>query len=95
MSETQRLDKWLWQARFYKTRGLAQRMCAAGKVRINSRRIRKAHYALKAGDILPFPQGSRIRVVRILVMPERRGPAAEAQRCYEDIDSGEATPRGA
>ena len=38
---------------------------------------------------------SRIRVVRILVMPERRGPAAEAQRCYEDIDSGEAAPRGA
>ena len=86
MSETQRLDKWLWQTRFYKTRGLAQRMCGAGKVRINSRRVRKAHYALKAGDILTFPQGSRIRVVRILAMPERRGPAVEAQRCYEDVE---------
>ena len=95
MSETQRLDKWLWQARFYKTRGLAQRMCAAGKVRINSRRIRKAHYALRAGDILTFPQGSRIRVVRILAMPERRGPAAEAARCYEEIEGGEAAPREA
>ncbi len=90
MSETLRLDKWLWQTRFYKTRSLAQRMCGAGKVRINSRRVRKAHYALKAGDILTFPQGSRIRVVRILAMPERRGPAVEAQRCYEDVDSEEA-----
>ncbi len=94
MSEFQRLDKWLWQARFYKTRGLAQRMCAAGKIRINSQRIRKAHYALKAGDILTFPQGSRIRVVRILAMPARRGPATEARRCYEDIASAKAAPRG-
>jgi ribosome-associated heat shock protein Hsp15 len=93
VSETQRLDKWLWQARFYKSRGLAQRMCAAGKIRINSQRIRKAHYALKAGDILTIPQGSRIRVVRILAMPERRGPAPEARLCYEDIEAGEAAPR--
>ncbi|HJN61954.1 MAG TPA: RNA-binding S4 domain-containing protein [Alphaproteobacteria bacterium] len=93
MSETQRLDKWLWQTRFYKTRGLAQRMCAAGRIRINSQRIRKTHYALKAGDILTFPQGSRIRVVRILAMPKRRGPATEARLCYEDIDSTEAAPR--
>ena len=57
MSQIQRLDKWLWQARFYKTRGLAQRMCAAGKIRINSQRVRKAHYALKSGDILTFPPG--------------------------------------
>ena len=92
MSATQRLDKWLWQARFYKTRGLAQRMCAAGKIRINSQRIRKAHYALKAGDILTFPQGSNIRVVRILAMPTRRGPATEAQRCYEEITGAEAAP---
>ena len=95
MSETQRLDKWLWQARFYKTRGLAQRMCAAGKIRINSQRIRKAHYALKTGDVLTFPQGSRIRVVRILAMPERRGPATEAQRCYEEIEGDEAASSSA
>ena len=54
--------------------------------------MRKAHYALKAGDILTFPQGSRIRVVRILTMPERRGPAAEARLCYEDLEPGE-TPQ--
>ena len=90
MSKIQRLDKWLWQARFYKTRGLAQRMCATGKIRINSQRVRKAHYPLKSGDILTFPQGSRIRVVRILAMPERRGPATEAERCYEEIGGDEA-----
>lgn len=93
--EIQRLDKWLWQTRFFKTRGLAQRVCNAGKVRINSQRVRKAHYALRAGDILTFTQGSRIRVVRILAMPERRGPAVEAQRCYEDVESGGALNEGA
>ncbi len=93
MTATLRLDKWLWQTRFYKTRGLAQRMCGAGKVRINNRRVRKAHYALKAGDILTFPQGSCIRVVRILDLPERRGPASEAQRCYEDVEI-EGAPSG-
>jgi len=87
VSNTQRLDKWLWQARFYKTRGLAQRMCAAGKIRINSQRIRKAHYALQAGDIITLPQGTRIRVVRILAMPQRRGPASEAQLCYEELEA--------
>jgi len=85
VSDTQRLDKWLWQARFYKTRGLAQRMCAAGKIRINSQRIRKTHYSLKTGDIVTLPQGSRIRVVRILAMPQRRGPASEAQLYYEEL----------
>jgi len=87
VSNTQRLDKWLWQARFYKTRGLAQRMCAAGKIRINSQRIRKAHYALQEGDIITLPQGTRIRVVRILAMPQRRGPASEAQLCYEELEA--------
>ena len=86
MSDTHRLDKWLWQARFYKTRGLAQRMCTAGKIRINSQRVRKAHYAIKAGDILTLPQGADIRVVRILAIPERRGPASEAQLCYEEFE---------
>ena len=95
MSKTQRLDKWLWQARFYKTRGLAQRMCTAGKIRINSQRVRKAHYALNSGDILTFPLGSRIRVVRILTMTERRGPATEAQRCYEEIKGDETASSGA
>jgi ribosome-associated heat shock protein Hsp15 len=91
---TQRLDKWLWQTRFFKTRGLAQRLCGGGKIRVNSRRVRKAHYALKADDILTFPQGSRIRVVRVLAMPERRGPAMEAQACYEDIGIDEAPGEG-
>ena len=89
MSDTQRLDKWLWQARFYKTRGLAQRMCAAGKIRINSQRVRKAHYALKVGDIITLPQGAHIRVLRILAMPERRGPASEAKFCYEELEVDE------
>ncbi len=80
-----RLDKWLWFARFFKSRSLAARLCAGGKVRLNRVVVKKAHQAVRPGDVLTFPQGWHIRVVRILALGERRGPAAEAQRLYEDL----------
>lgn len=82
---TIRVDKWLWQARFFKTRAAASRLCLAGKVRLGGRAITKAHYALKPGDVLTFPQARRIRVVRVLALGERRGPATEAATLYEDL----------
>ena len=85
MTESQRIDKWLWQARFFKTRGLAQRMCSLGRVRVNSQRVYKTHHPLKVGDILTFAYGSEVRVIRILSIPGRRGPAIEAQSCYENV----------
>lgn len=81
-----RLDKWLWHARFFKTRSLAQRTCEAGKIRVNSVRVRKAHYGLKPGDVLTFPQGGKIRVVRVRDIAGRRGPAREAEKLYDDIE---------
>ncbi len=86
MSEDrQRLDKWLWYARFFKTRSLATRVCAASRVRINRVVAGKANAAVKPGDVLTFPQGSRIRVVEVVGLGARRGPAAEAQALYTDL----------
>ena len=83
--ETIRLDKWLWQARFFKTRRLATDLVASGKVRVNATPVSKPARAVGAGDILTFPQGNRVRVVRMLACGDRRGPAPEAQALYDDL----------
>jgi ribosome-associated heat shock protein Hsp15 len=80
-----RLDKWLWQARFFKTRPLAASLVEKGRIRINQVAVTKAHYRLRPGDVLTFPQGSTIRVVRVLALGTRRGPASEARTLYEDL----------
>jgi len=80
-----RLDKWLWFARFCKSRTLASKLCAAGKVRIGGELVHKAHYIVRTGDVLTFPQGPHIRVVRVLQLGDRRGPATEARTLYEDL----------
>ena len=82
-----RLDKWLWQARFFKTRPLAAQVVQKGRIRINQVRVSKPHYRLRPGDVLTFPQGKVIRVVRVLALGTRRGPAPEAQTLYEDLAS--------
>lgn len=86
MTETSlRLDKWLWYARFFKTRSLASGLCNAGRLRIGGEMVSKAHRAIHPGDVLTFPQGRQIRVVKILALASRRGPAPEAQALYEDL----------
>lgn len=80
-----RLDKWLWQARFFKTRSLAATVANRGKVRVNRMLVSKPHYKVRPGDVLTFAQGHDIRVVRIMALGERRGPAPEARTLYEDI----------
>jgi ribosome-associated heat shock protein Hsp15 len=90
-----RIDKWLWFARFFKSRSGAARLCAGGKVRVNSQVIKKAHHALKVGDVLTFPQGRAIRVVKVAALGERRGPAPEARTLYEDLAPPEVQPREA
>ncbi len=82
---TIRLDKWLWQARFFKARASASRLCLAGRVRVDSKVISKTHHALRVGDVLTFPQARRIRVVRVAALGVRRGPAREAATLYEDL----------
>lgn len=82
---TQRLDKWLWCARFFKSRTLANKMVGSGKLRLSEKVISKAHQVVRSGDILTFPQGPHIRVVKVLATATRRGPAPEAQLLYEDL----------
>ena len=88
-----RVDKWLWYARFLKSRGLAAKLVTDGKVRVNSERVDKPSRAVKPDDVLTFPQGDAIRVVKILGTGARRGPATEAQALYEDLSPPEAQPR--
>lgn len=80
-----RLDKWLWQARFFKTRALAATLAGRRKIRVNSVIITKPHYRVRPGDVLTFPQGRTVRIVRVLELGARRGPASEAQTLYEDL----------
>ena len=85
MAEIQRLDKWLWFSRFFKSRTLAGTACSGRKVRINGQIASKASVTVKVDDVLTFPRGHHIRVVRILDLGQRRGPAPEAQALYEDL----------
>lgn len=82
---TIRLDKWLWHARFFKTRTLAAKIVSGGHVRVNASKTAKPAHKVGEGDVLTFAQGSRIRVVRILAPGERRGPAPEAHMLYADM----------
>jgi ribosome-associated heat shock protein Hsp15 len=86
VADTLRLDKWLWFARFVKTRSLATRLVTDGRMRVNGAPTQKAHYAVKAGDVLTFALGPHIRVIKVVALGARRGPAAEAQSLYEDLD---------
>ena len=80
-----RVDKWFWYARFIKSRSLATKLCQSGKVRVNGDTIKKAHQGIRSGDVLTFPLGPNIRVIKILELGSRRGPAKEAQKLYKDL----------
>jgi ribosome-associated heat shock protein Hsp15 len=84
--ERLRLDKWLWCARFYKTRGLAAEACEKGHLRINGFRVEKPGREVRPGDILTIPQGREVVVVRVLAGAKRRGPATEARTLYEPVE---------
>jgi ribosome-associated heat shock protein Hsp15 len=81
-----RLDKWLWQARFFKTRALAARHIETSRCRVDGRVTDKPHAVVRPGMVLAFALGSTVRVVRIVELGARRGPATEARALYEEID---------
>ena len=92
-----RLDKWLWQARFFKTRTLAAKVISAEGVRIDGTRVSKPGQLVSSGNVLTFVQARRVRVIRILALGVRRGPAVEAQALYEDLsppepETGDSVP---
>ena len=79
-----RIDKWLWHARFFKTRSLSAKTVSAGKIRINGQVVTKPATALRIGDMMTFAQGDWVRVIELLDYGTRRGPAPEAQALYTD-----------
>ena len=80
-----RVDKWLWQARFFKTRSLASGTVRAGHLRVNGQKVSKPATNVKLGDVLTFAQGRDVRVVKLRAIGSRRGPASEAQTLYRDL----------
>jgi ribosome-associated heat shock protein Hsp15 len=78
-----RVDKWLWAARFYKTRSLAQRAIAAGQIRLGDARV-KASHELRVGDDLVVRKDQTEWRVVVRVLSETRGPAEAARRLYEE-----------
>lgn len=80
-----RLDKWLWQARFFKARSKSAKVIAAGHVRLNGEKVKKTSTPIKVGDTLDFLQVETLRTVKIEALGTRRGPAPEAQTLYEDL----------
>lgn len=87
-----RLDKWLFHARFFRSRDLAAEVIEAGHLRVNAQHCLKPGHGVAVGDVLTFAMGARIRVVRITALSDRRGPAAAARALYLDLDPP-AAPR--
>ena len=81
-----RLDKWLWAARFFKSRDLAVEVIERGHVRINAAKCRKPGHGVGIGDVLTFAQAGNIRVVRVTALGAKRGSATDAQELYDDLD---------
>ncbi|WP_170445423.1 RNA-binding S4 domain-containing protein [Ruegeria arenilitoris] len=87
-----RIDKWLWHARFFKTRSLAAKQVSGGHVRINGDRAQKPAQTVGPGDVLTFAQGRVIRVVQVEILGARRGPAVEARTLYTDLTEEKDNP---
>lgn len=87
-----RIDLFLHRIRLAKSRRLAQSLVAEGRTRIDGRRVEKPSEAVRVGSIIALPLRGQVRVIRVLVLPSRRGPPAEARAAYEKIDEvGAAT----
>ena len=89
-----RIDRYLHCIRLVKSRTLAQGLIDTGHVRIDGKRVEKPSEPVKIGSTIALPLRDRVRIMRVLSLPERRGPASEARTCYEELgvdDSSAAT----
>jgi len=87
--ENVRIDKWLWAARFFKTRSLAAQATSGGHVALNGNRVKPARM-VQVGDMLEIRQGFFEYTVRILALSEHRGPAVVARALYEETEASQA-----
>ena len=88
-----RIDRYLHCIRLLKSRTLAQALVEEGHVRIDGKRIEKSSEEVRIDSILALPLGGRVRILKVLSLPERRGPAPEARLCYEELGIDEPKPR--
>jgi ribosome-associated heat shock protein Hsp15 len=87
-----RIDRFLFFIRLAKSRTLAQAVIADGHVRVDGRRVEKPSEEVRVGSIVALPLNDRVRVLRVVALPQRRGPAAEARDCYEELGIDEPRP---
>jgi ribosome-associated heat shock protein Hsp15 len=80
-----RLDRFLFFIRLVKSRTLAQALIEAGKVRLDGRRVAKAAEEVRVGTVIALPLHGKVRILRVIALPARRGPASEARTCYEEL----------
>jgi len=80
-----RIDRFLFFIRLVKSRTLAQAVIDTGYVRVDGRRVEKSSEEVRSGSVIALPLHDKVRVLRVLALPTRRGPAAEAQACYEEL----------
>ena len=88
-----RIDRWLWAARFFKTRSLAKSAVEGGKVALDGRKVKPAK-ELRAGQMLEIRRGDQLFVVKVLGVAEQRGPAKVAQTLYEETPESLETRLG-
>ena len=85
-----RIDRFLFFIRLMKSRTLAQALIDSGHVRVDGRRVEKPSDSVRVGSIIAFPLHDKVRVLKVLSLPTRRGPAPEARACYEELGIDEA-----
>jgi ribosome-associated heat shock protein Hsp15 len=87
-----RIDRFLFFIRLAKSRTLAQSIVAEGYVRIDGKRVEKPSEEVRQGSVIALPLHDQVRVLRVIALPQRRGPASEARLCYEELGIDEARP---
>jgi ribosome-associated heat shock protein Hsp15 len=80
-----RIDRFLHCIRLVKSRSLAQAVVEAGRVRIDGKRIEKPSESVRVGSVIALPLRDQVRILKVLALPERRGPASDARACYEEL----------
>ena len=87
-----RIDRFLFFIRLLKSRTLAQSVIDEGYVRIDGKRVEKPSEDVRVGSVVALPLRGQVRILRVLGLPERRGPPAEARLCYEELGIDEPKP---
>ena len=87
-----RVDRFLYFIRLLKSRTLAQAVIDEGRVRIDGRRVEKTSEEVRVGSVIALPLHGQVRILRVTVLPTRRGPASEARACYEELTETDPRP---